>query len=93
VAVADERKRARNRCRQAADRRLRRIAGKPDRVAEDPSERNVAQLALGGRTEHTGRWLKTALAEAGALYLPERLHDVRIASRSCAMPAKSARAC
>jgi CHAD domain-containing protein len=83
VAVADERKRARNRMSDKLPiDELRRIAGKLDRVAEDLKERKSSRSwhwAVDARVTHRALALKTALAEAGALYLPERLHDVRIA--------------
>jgi CHAD domain-containing protein len=61
---------------------LRRIAGKLERVAGDLEEQKASrswQWALDARVTHRALALKTALAEAGALYLPERLHVVRIA--------------
>ena len=68
--------------RQAADRRAASHRRQTRHVAGDlRSRRRRAswQWALDARVTHRALALKTALAEAGALYLPERLHVVRIA--------------
>ena len=82
-AVAEERKRVRGRMTDKLPiNELRRIAGKLEHVAGDLEEQKASrswQWALDARVTHRALALKTALAEAGALYLPERLHVVRIA--------------
>jgi CHAD domain-containing protein len=82
-AVAEERKRVRGRMTDKLPiNELSRIAGKLERVAGDLEEQKASrswQWALDARVTHRALALKTALAEAGALYLPERLHVVRIA--------------
>jgi CHAD domain-containing protein len=82
-AVAEDRKRVRSRMSDKLPiDELRHIAGKLERVAADLEERKPSrswQWAVDARVTHRALALKTALAEAGALYLPERLHVVRIA--------------
>jgi CHAD domain-containing protein len=61
---------------------LRRIAGKLDRIAGDLKKQETSRgwhWAVDARVTHRALALKTALADAGSLYLPERLHVVRIA--------------
>lgn len=82
--VGEERKRARGRLLEKLPvDELHRIAGKLGRVARDlkTSKKTARDLhwAIDARVTHRALALKTALAEAGALYLPERLHVVRIA--------------
>src|SRR3954469_17584609 len=82
--VGEERKRARGRLVEKLPvQELRRIAGKLERIAgELKTSRKTArdwQWAVDARVTHRALALKAALAEAGALYLPERLHVVRIA--------------
>ena len=67
---------------------MRRIAGKLDRIV---SELDRSRRPRAARDEHGWRWavdariahraarLATAMTRAGAMYLPERLHEVRIA--------------
>jgi CHAD domain-containing protein len=82
-AVAEDRKHVRSRL---ADKlpldELRRIAAKLERIAADLEKKKPSrswQWVLDARVTHRALALKTALADAGALYLPERLHVVRIA--------------
>jgi CHAD domain-containing protein len=82
--VGEERKRARGRLLEKLPvDELHRIAGKLGRIARDlkTSKKTARDLhwAIDARVTHRALALKTALAEAGALYLPERLHMVRIA--------------
>jgi CHAD domain-containing protein len=82
--VGEERKRARGRLLEKLPvGELHRIAGKLGRIAKDlKTSKKTARdwhWAIDARVTHRALALKTALAEAGALYLPERLHVVRIA--------------
>jgi len=82
--VGEERKRARGRLLEKLPvDELHRIAGKLGRIAKDlKTSKKTARdwhWAIDARVTHRALALKTALAEAGALYLPERLHAVRIA--------------
>ena len=84
ASVGEERKRARGRLLEKLPvGELRRIAGKLGRIARDlKTSKKTARdwhWAIDARVTHRALALKTALAEAGALYLPERLHVVRIA--------------
>lgn len=61
---------------------LYRISGKIERIADDLETQKPSRewrWAVDARVTHRALALKTALAEAGSLYLPERLHVVRIA--------------
>jgi CHAD domain-containing protein len=81
--LGDERKRARARLLDKQPMgELRRIAGKLERIAGDLETEKPSRewrWAVDARVTHRGLALKTALADAGSLYLPERLHVVRIA--------------
>jgi CHAD domain-containing protein len=81
--IGEQRKRARNKLLDKLPLgELRRIAGKLDRVAGDLKKGETSRgwhWAVDARVTHRALALKTALADAGALYLPERLHVVRIA--------------
>ena len=82
--VAEERKRARGRLLEKLPvDELHRIAGKLGRIESDlKTSKKTARdwhWAIDARVTHRALALKTALAEAGSLYLPERLHAVRIA--------------
>ena len=82
--VGEDRKRARGRLLEKLPvEELHRIAGKLGRIAGDlKTSKKTARdwhWAVDARVTHRALALKTALAEAGALYLPERLHLVRIA--------------
>lgn len=96
--IGDERKRARNRLLDKLPLgELRRIAGKLDRIADDLKTQKPSrgwQWAIDARVTHRALALKTALADAGALYLPERLHVVRIALKklryACEVDAEAA---
>jgi CHAD domain-containing protein len=84
TAVAEARSRARDRLfAKLSTGELRRIATKLGRVAGDLRDHRKAsrgwQWAVEARLTHRATVLKHALIEAGALYLPERLHAVRIA--------------
>jgi CHAD domain-containing protein len=71
--------------------KLRRLARKLKRVHDGLSKRGVAkptvqqaralQWAIEARVARRAAALQTAMESAGAVYLPERLHDVRIASK------------
>ena len=83
AAIGDERKHARDRLlsRLPTDE-LHRIAGKLDKIADDLKARKASpgwRWAIEARVTHRALALKDALLDAGALYLPERLHVVRIA--------------
>jgi CHAD domain-containing protein len=61
---------------------LHRIAGKLNKVADDLKAGKSSRgwrWAVEARVTHRASALKDALVDAGALYLPERLHAVRIA--------------
>jgi CHAD domain-containing protein len=82
--VAEERKRARGRLLEKLPvDELHRIASKLGRIESDlKTSKKTARdwhWAIDARVTHRALALKTALAEAGSLYLPERLHAVRIA--------------
>ena len=81
--ISEERKRARGRLMDKLPmHELRRIAGKLDRIADDLKTKKPSRgwrWAVDARVTHRALALKTALADAGSLYLPERLHVVRIA--------------
>jgi CHAD domain-containing protein len=81
--VDGQRKRARNRLWEhlPADE-LQRISGKLKRIADDLKSDKPSRgwrWALDARVTHRAQTLKDALTDAGSLYLPERLHAVRIA--------------
>src|SRR3954466_5904530 len=69
---------------------MRRLAGKLDRVVKDLHAEEAAAMSTAA---HTWRWaleaqvasragrMRTAIEDAGAIYLPERLHVVRIAAK------------
>jgi CHAD domain-containing protein len=81
--LGDERKRARARLLDKQPMgELRRIAGKLERLSDDLETQKPSRewrWAVDARVTHRALALKTALADAGSLYLPERLHVVRIA--------------
>jgi CHAD domain-containing protein len=83
AALGDERARARGRLMaKLPTGELHRIAGKLDKLASDLKTSRSArgwQWAVEARVTHRASSLKDALVNAGALYLPERLHAVRIA--------------
>ena len=68
---------------------LRRLASKLDRIADEPLDRppeadrtaaaRAWRWAVGARIGRRARALKAAIDEAGAVYLPDRLHAVRLA--------------
>lgn len=69
---------------------MTRLARKLDRIAEDLAEKERAssrsaarswRWAIEARVAKRAERLAAALADAGALYLPERLHTVRIAAK------------
>jgi CHAD domain-containing protein len=83
TAIAEERARARDRLfAKLPTGELRRIASKLTKVAGDLRDRKKPsrgwRWAVEARLTHRATVLKHALIEAGALYLPERLHAVRI---------------
>jgi CHAD domain-containing protein len=84
TAVAETRARARDRLfAKLPTGELRRIAAKLGKVASDLRDHKTPsrgwRWAVEARLTHRATALKHALIEAGALYLPERLHAVRIA--------------
>jgi CHAD domain-containing protein len=84
TAIAEERARARDRLfAKLPTGELRRIASKLGKVAGDLRDRKRPsrgwRWAVEARLTHRATALKHAMIEAGALYLPERLHTVRIA--------------
>jgi CHAD domain-containing protein len=83
AAVGDERAHARDKLlAKLPTAELHRIAGKLDKIADDLKTRKSSRSwrwALDARVTHRALALKDALVDAGALYLPERLHTVRIA--------------
>jgi CHAD domain-containing protein len=65
---------------------MRRAGRKLEAVAEalndeTGSSRNAWRWAIEARMAHRAAALKAAVADAGAVYLPERLHAVRIAAK------------
>ena len=83
ASVSRDRKRARGRLLDKLPlEELHRISGKLGRAAEDLKMQKPSRewrWAIEARLTHRALAVKTALAEAGSLYLPERLHLVRIA--------------
>jgi CHAD domain-containing protein len=83
AAVGDERAHARDKLlAKLPTDELHRIAGKLGKIASDLKTRKSSsgwRWAVEARVTHRALALKDALADAGALYLPERLHTVRIA--------------
>jgi CHAD domain-containing protein len=83
-AIAEARARARDRLfAKLPTGELRRIANKLGKVADDLRDHKKSsrgwRWAVEARLTHRATVLKHAMIEAGALYLPERLHAVRIA--------------
>jgi CHAD domain-containing protein len=83
VAIGDERARARDRLLAKLPMgELHRIASKLDKIASVLKTRHSSrgwQWAVEARVTHRASALKDALIDAGALYVPTRLHVVRIA--------------
>jgi CHAD domain-containing protein len=84
AAIAEARARARDRLfAKLPTGELRRIATKLGKVAGDLRDRKRPsrgwRWAVEARLTHRATVLRDAILEAGALYLPERLHAVRIA--------------
>jgi CHAD domain-containing protein len=83
TAVGDERAHARDKLlAKLPTAELHRIAGKLDKIAADLKTRKSSRSwrwAVDARVTHRALALRDALVDAGALYLPERLHTVRIA--------------
>ena len=84
VVIAEARTRARDRLlSKLPTGELRRIANKLSKVAGDLRDHKKSsrgwRWAIEARLTHRAALLKHATLEAGALYLPERLHAVRIA--------------
>jgi CHAD domain-containing protein len=82
-AIGEERAHAREKLlAKLPTEELHRIAGKLNKVAGDLKTGKSSRgwrWAVEARVTHRASVLKDALADAGALYLPERLHAVRIA--------------
>src|SRR5262249_10557204 len=84
AAIAESRARARDRLdAKLPAGELRRIANKLTKVARELRRRKKSssgwRWAIEARLTHRASVLKRALVDAGAMYLPERLHTVRIA--------------
>jgi CHAD domain-containing protein len=84
ASIAEARARARDRLfAKLPTGELRRIANKLKKVAGDLRDHKKSsrgwRWAVEARLTHRATVLKHAMIEAGALYLPERLHAVRIA--------------
>ena len=83
AAIDDERIAARDRLyAKLPTRELERIAKKLEKVGGDLRDAKPSrgwQYAVDARVSRRAATLSEALDAAGALYLPERLHDVRIA--------------
>jgi CHAD domain-containing protein len=83
AAIGDERAHARDKLlAKLPTGELHRIAGKLDKIANDLKTGKSSpgwRWAIEARVTHRALALKDALVDAGALYLPERLHAVRIA--------------
>jgi len=81
--IADERVRGRARLgAKLPTRELDRIARKLEKVGGDLRDRKPSrgwQWAVDARVSRRAETLTAALDAAGSIYLPERLHDVRIA--------------
>jgi CHAD domain-containing protein len=82
-AIGEERAHAREKLlTKLPTEELHRIAGKLNKVAGDLKTGKSSRgwrWAIEARITHRASVLKDALVDAGALYLPERLHAVRIA--------------
>ena len=88
-AVSEERRTAREQLRQKLPTaELQRLATKLDEVAAslDPAtgaasahDETASRWALDARVAHRAQRLNDAMRDAGAVYLPDRLHAVRIA--------------
>jgi triphosphatase len=89
-AVSQERAAARKRLQAKLPvAELRRIASKLDKLADELAERPIpggirastraSRWAVGARIGRRGAALKTAIEDAGGVYLADRLHAVRIA--------------
>jgi CHAD domain-containing protein len=82
-AIAEERAQARDKLlTKLPTEDLHRIAGKLNKVVSDLKSGKASRgwrWAVEARVTHRASVLKDALVDAGALYLPERLHAVRIA--------------
>jgi CHAD domain-containing protein len=83
AAASEDRARARERLSdKLPSDELQRIVGKLNKIAtalKDGKSSRGWRWAVEARVTHRASALKDALADAGALYLPERLHAVRIA--------------
>lgn len=62
---------------------LKKLQRRLDRVAKEVAADGgrAARQALAARLTRRARTLRTAMVEAGAIYVPERLHGVRIAAK------------
>jgi len=82
-AMSDERARARDRlCAKLPTRELERIARKLEKAGGDLRDHKPSrgwQWAVEARVSRRAETLMKALDAAGSIYLPERLHEVRIA--------------
>jgi CHAD domain-containing protein len=94
AAVVRDREAARKRLRTrlSADD-LRRLSRKLDRIVDELKQRQSANAPRKAAADRTAQWaldarvanraarMHDAIVSAGAVYLPERLHDVRIAGK------------
>jgi CHAD domain-containing protein len=82
-SISDDRARARARLLDKMPvTELRRIAARLDKIGKELDDRRPSRgwrWALGARVANRAVALKEAIDQAGALYLPDRLHAVRIA--------------
>lgn len=62
-----------------ANRKLEHIAAKLEKIEDRGSRDRSWRWAIDARVSRRAEALKTAIAEAGAMYMPERLHRVRLA--------------
>jgi CHAD domain-containing protein len=85
VSIAEERRRLQEQVRERIDefdiQKVRKLAIAVARKgSDDRTPRNAEAVALArDRTARRGRRLSAAIEHAAGLYLPDRLHDVRIA--------------
>ena len=83
TAIAAARTHARDRlCAKLPTRELERIAHKLDKISSDLRDTKPSRgwrWAVDARVSRRAATLSTALDAAGSMYMPERLHEVRIA--------------
>jgi CHAD domain-containing protein len=62
-----------------ADRKLEHIAEKLEKLDDRGSRGRTWRWAIDARVSRRAAALKTAMTDAGSMYMPERLHQVRVA--------------